>query len=70
MHTSKPLKKVVQILETRLQSNKNVQKRTKNCKIDDVDKKYTGVRFAIAFLCSILKQSKAENIKKNGTKLF
>ena len=38
-HTSKPLKKIVKILETRLQSSKNAPKlTTKNCKIHGVDK--------------------------------
>ena len=38
-HTSEPLKKIVKILETRLQSIKNAQKRTKNCKIYEGDKR-------------------------------
>ena len=37
-HTSKPLKKIVKLLETRPQSSKNAPKWTKICKIHDVDK--------------------------------
>ena len=37
-HASEPLKKIVQILETRPQSSKNAQKFTKICKFHDVDK--------------------------------
>ena len=36
-HTSEALKKIVKILETRLQSSKNALKWTKICKIRDVD---------------------------------
>ena len=38
-HISKPMKKIVKILETRLQSSKNAPKWTKNYKINDVDKR-------------------------------
>ena len=37
-HTSQPLKKIVYILETGLQSSKNAQKWTKIWKIHDIDK--------------------------------
>ena len=37
-HTSKSLKKIVNILETRPQSSKNAQKWIKICKLHDVDK--------------------------------
>ena len=46
-HNPELLKKIVKILETRLQSSKSAPNWTKNCKIHDVGKKYIGVRFSI-----------------------
>ena len=61
-HTSESLKNFVKILETRLQSSKNVQKWITNLKKSWCRQKNNTARFSIAFLCSILEPS-TENIK-------
>ena len=57
--------KIVKIWETRPQSSKNGHKFVKNSWFRQ---KYTGVWFSIAFLCSILKLSTENILKKSWDK--